>query len=599
MRIQQLFVVAAVAAASFAQQPNSPTASATWNGMNGPPWPIAMTTGGPNLTYQVSGLPYRGYALAYAPAGVSVGALATPFGSVDLDLSAGYAILMDGVGIGGIPSWYDQFAHTGFDGTSTWSFLLPENMTGGIGAFQTLVADPTSPSQLRLTAATAITTVDGTIYMSSTGSPGNPGTQALPVSTFAAAAALASAHNPPWEIRIATGVYIETPSFPQGFNVIGACDPSAAWASVSASGSRSAFLMQSAPAVVNGTASVEGLKFVDYPVSLPAGRSSISVIVRNVAQSPAFHAAFTNCTFFSSQGQAGAAGSNGSNGSGANAGATGTNGSGSSVPGGAGGSGACAGGAGGTSNSSIPSGDGASSAPCGGGGLGGAHGYGGGSCVSGGTGQPGQSGAAGAVGAAGAAGSGSSYAYPTWTTNHGGSGGAGAPGRGGGGGGGGGGQPPSLCPQGCGGGGGGGGGGANGGGGGNFGSGGGACIAVILDVGAPTLFVGCSFTANYAGNGGTGGAGGSGGSGGGGGAGGHAQSGAGNGGAGGAGGAGGQGGGGGGGAGGDSIGVRQLTAGSASFVGTNTFTILGAGSGGPGGLPNGVAGVAGATAQVQ
>src|SRR5204862_3935150 len=136
------------------QQPNTPTATAAWNGLSGPPWPITLwVPSGSTLTYQVSGLPFRSFALVDAPAGLSPGALSPPFGIVDLNLSAGYAVVMDGVGLGlGGNLFLDSLAHLGASGQFYWGFPLPQNLSGSIGAMQTLVVDQASPAGLRLTA---------------------------------------------------------------------------------------------------------------------------------------------------------------------------------------------------------------------------------------------------------------------------------------------------------------------------------------------------------------------------------------------------------------------------------------------------------------
>src|SRR5262245_18973179 len=73
-----------------AQQPNTPTASTVWAGVNGPSWLVAVTTSPlVPLTLTVSGIPYQPYVLAHTPAGLLPGAIPTPFGIVDLNLALG------------------------------------------------------------------------------------------------------------------------------------------------------------------------------------------------------------------------------------------------------------------------------------------------------------------------------------------------------------------------------------------------------------------------------------------------------------------------------------------------------------------------------
>src|SRR5436190_18105576 len=88
-----LFACAAVAA----QQPNSAGASAIWDGIDGPPWPITVTAtpAGNTVSFVVSGAPNQAFLVALAPAGVVGTGLPMAFGNVDLDFSNGYSLLVD------------------------------------------------------------------------------------------------------------------------------------------------------------------------------------------------------------------------------------------------------------------------------------------------------------------------------------------------------------------------------------------------------------------------------------------------------------------------------------------------------------------------
>ena len=72
-----VFCIAFLVSGASGQQPNSPTASAIWGGVNGPPWPINVTVAPiGTLTYVVTGIPFQPYALVQSPAGVVAGAMA-------------------------------------------------------------------------------------------------------------------------------------------------------------------------------------------------------------------------------------------------------------------------------------------------------------------------------------------------------------------------------------------------------------------------------------------------------------------------------------------------------------------------------------------
>src|SRR5262245_50599598 len=98
MRIHAL-VLAAACAAAGAQQPNSAAASAVWNGVDGPAWPIVLAVDGSggSTCLVVGGAPLRPFAVAFAPAGVLAVGAPTPFGTLDLDLSQGVVVEADGI----------------------------------------------------------------------------------------------------------------------------------------------------------------------------------------------------------------------------------------------------------------------------------------------------------------------------------------------------------------------------------------------------------------------------------------------------------------------------------------------------------------------
>jgi hypothetical protein len=575
--VWSLVSILAVSSSAAAQQPNTPTASAVWGGTNGPTWPIGVTaTPSVPLTFAVSGFPFQPYLLAHAPAGLAAGAIPTPFGIVDLDLSLGLDFVLNGFG-GTAP--LDFFATTGPTGTSSWSFNLSPSMVGSLGGFQTLVGDPTSPGGYKLSAATSINVVPVQVFYvsSTTGAPGNPGTMAAPVQTISQALALAAAAAPAW-VRVASGTYAESPTFQSGVTVFGGLDP-VTWLS---SPAPSVIQVSAGGAVIAASASphLQSLAF-QAPNATGPGASSIAMRVLAGAAPT-----FSVCTFTAGSGAAGSAGPNGTagaNGSAGGAGDTGWN----YTPSGAGGSagiGGLSGGVGGTggwqiSNGSVGSpGSGPSGGP--GGFPGGYTTCGGGFTGPGGPGVPGGDGSPGAGGVA--AGAGTLTGAGAFLPGNGGSGAAGAHGSGGGGGGGGGGTAnfvPSCNPA-NGGGGGGGGGGGFGGAPGTGGGGGGASFGVAI-LSASPAFLACTFNT---GNGGTGGTGGNGAVGGAGGAPGPGGYGA-NvtfGGPGGAGGAGGSSGGASGGSGGPSCGIARSASSVVSTSGC-TFNVGSPGSGGAGG----------------
>jgi hypothetical protein len=589
--LRSFLVLCVVAAVAGAQQPNTGTASAVWGGVDGPPWPIsvAVPTVG-TLSFVVSGVPNQPFTLVQAPAGLTPGFWNTPYGLVDMNLSGGFVFVVDGIAGN---SFLDNFANTGSTGTSSWNLNLSGMSAGYLGGLQVLIGDPSAPSGYRLTAATQITVHQfSTVYVSaSTGAPGNPGTQAAPLSTIAAGIALAATLTPAW-VHVASGTYVETPTFATAVSIRGGFDP-ATW---TPSASPTIVQVSQEGAIASGALAValESLTFQAANASGALVGGSGPSYYYSGAPSTAMRlqggsdVIFTSCTFTAGSGVNGIPGTPGQAGAAGAAGATGSPG-GPGSGGGEGGAGAGNGGDGGLGGYASASGEDGDpgtyyGAPAAAGGPGGAANT---FCFSGGAGSPGQPGGA-AIGNAlnGAGGGGWLFGPGRWISMSGQDGTTPTQllfGSGGGGGGGGAGHPTvtGLCfaTRGAG----GGGGGSSGGPGthGTGGTGGGCSIGVSV-VASSATFVDCTFNPGTAGHGGAGGAYGPGGAGGAGGPGGPAGSASGAGGSGGAGGAGAAGGGGGGGAGGMSVGVARLGSPNVTFVGTTTFN---PGTPGAGGAP--------------
>jgi hypothetical protein len=418
------------------------------------------------------------------------------------------------------------------------------------------------------------------VYVATTGSDTNPGTQGAPLATLAYAYTVAAA-NSVTDIYVEEGVYIEVPAFQAGYTVFGGRTlPS--W---NEGAGHSTFHVGTVRASANNIATPTLIRRVEIQTAAQTGPFN-SVALQSTNSTVALR--FEECNFIASNagtGQLGGSGNAGLNGS---AGSNGTNGScdNENTPG--------AGGAGGSSPAGCPGGQG------GGGGFAGNNyagvagvqgsctgGNGGAGGLKGDPGTQGQAGTPGPVGANGTMGTPGpgtgSFVAGDWVPSLSGSGTAGTSGLGGGGGGGGGGQYCTFCDDGAGNGGGGGGGGATGGGGGQGARGGYGSFAVLLINSSPD-FDACFFRTGLGGNGGPGGNGGAGGTGGPGGVGPSFCTGeVGKGGNGGAGGNGGGGGGGAGGTGGPSYGVYKDGTSSPTLTGA-TYNIAMAGNGGVGGL---------------
>lgn len=440
--------------------------------------------------------------------------------------------------------------------------------------------------------AKVVTVVADAIYMATTGSDTNAGTQVSPVLTLTKAYQLAQL-NGVTNVRAALGTYGQTPNFLNGINVTGGYD--ASWAP---DVGYTKFNVGTNRAIANSITSATTIHRVEIATTsqvLPANSTAL------LSQGCTLALVFDNCIFRASNaGPAGSAGFTGGAGNTGGAGVGGGNGAcdtdGNGGVGGSGGtSSVCPGGAGGKGGATTtgPLAVAGSPGSCGGG-AGGSAGPSGDPGSPGGNGTQGVNGTYGTLGpTASATGS---IVGTNWVPALGGNGAAGTDGRGGGGGGGGGAQTCTFCDDGQGNGGGGGGGAGSAGGGGNGGPSGYGSIAILLIASSPT-FQNCQiFTANGS-AGANGGAGGDGGLGGAGGTGPSvcAPSEVGKGGNGGKGGDAGGGGGGAGGAGGPSIGIIRAS-GSAPNLSAVAFNLGTAGGGGSGGITGKLAGVNGAPA---
>jgi hypothetical protein len=571
-----------VAVAGLAQQPNSADASLTFDGINGPGYPMVLPlnvqTWNPDVTIDISGPPLRPFILAAAPAGVTTPGLPTPFGLVDIDLSGGLLVVLDGTAPIS-PSSLLAFT----DAAGQWTMTVPLFPgTAGISAgLQCLMSVPSAPSGFVLTAATHLTTVNvpaSAVFVShSRGAPGNPGTAGSPFLTIAEGVNAAVAAGMPYpKVHVEHGSYTPgTLNFVNGLDIVGGLDP-ISWTPVPGTHSTLNLVFSGAFAQdILLPTTIERLELI--AAAAPQNQSSIALRTHNAASS----LVFVGCRFEAGNGGSGDSGyfpgqaSAGGDGNGPTGATGGT--------GGTGGFGACSGGNGGNGGT-AGGGNGANgqTGGCSGGSGGGSSA--GAACFGTNNGGNGGNGATGAAGAGGTTNPPSGVVsisgwFPSFNNN----GSTGGNGKGGGGGGGSGGNACTLTIGNAGGGGGGGGYGGQGGG---SGSPGGASIAVTLSASSP-VFQDCEFATGGGGPGGLGGLGGYGGNGG------VWASGAstggnvGVGGHGGYGGSGGRGGGGAGGNGGATIGVAKTPASAPAFVGAIVYSLGTPGPGGPGGsAPN-------------
>ena len=490
-----------------------------------------------------------------------------------------------------------------FDATDHGSHTYSGGVTLKTAGSQTATASDGSLS------GSQTVTVSDTLYVATTGSDSNPGSQAAPLKSIQAAVNKTSSFFGVLNITVAAGSYTEGGS---GLSLAsGSGIPNGIQISGAGAGST---IIRDAPSVVivNG---VTGVGFSDLSLDglAPGGSGSSAYGLREINGATV---TLTHVDITGANGSAGATlGGNGASGPAGNDGGNATNGvsscSGPTNPG-AGGTGVEAGGVGGHGGcGQADGGDGTDGNRIigGTGGTGGSGGAQGASVFtgssSGSLGSDGTDGGNGTPGSGGAGGSGGTAGL-TWLSNGGQAGTTGTPGVGGGGGGGGGGGcffAFSACSISYSGGGGGGGGGAGGPGGHGAGStGGGGSFGIYL-VNSTVTVVDSSVTAGNGGAGGNGSKGAAGGAGGAGGSGGFPSSLGAPGGNGGTGGSGGSGGGGGGGAGGPSVAIYRSGSSTYGDGGGNTLAHGLGGTGGVGGTGGsvgngGVSGTTGAVANV-
>ncbi len=144
-----VLLLGAACSVTAAQQPNSPPARLRFNGLDGPPWPIAATVlPGQSLQIEVRGASNAPFIVA-ASTGLVPGSGWVLGGILDLDPAA-LGIVVDGFTD---PAW-----NTGPAGIHLSSNLIaPSTPLGASAGFQGAVADPTSPFGGTLTAATQVT----------------------------------------------------------------------------------------------------------------------------------------------------------------------------------------------------------------------------------------------------------------------------------------------------------------------------------------------------------------------------------------------------------------------------------------------------------
>ena len=159
-----LFAVISILSPVAAQQANLANSTMTWNGQNGPPWPITGVAlgGGSQVTVQISS-----GTTTSAPFVLATAASLAPFGLpvlggsslLDLDLAT-TLIIWD-------PTIFPQF-NTGMTGTYSLTATLPQLPAGITVPYQAAVYDPSSPTNVRLTAATEIVTTAGNVTINHT-----------------------------------------------------------------------------------------------------------------------------------------------------------------------------------------------------------------------------------------------------------------------------------------------------------------------------------------------------------------------------------------------------------------------------------------------
>lgn len=502
-----------LAAMAAAQQPNIPSATLIWGGVDGPPWPIDVvidSTRNQRLDLQVVGVPNQPYLITNTPAGLLPSGLATPFGLLDQNFAQSYLVVLDG--FNPTASVLGAFATTGSSGSSEWVFPISFGSTSLIPGLQAAVGDPAAAGGFALTAATRLEITTTPLLV-----PGDPvhvspggsdvsgrGTAGEPVETIAFALALAQS-NGSTEVRVAAGTYVESVLFEDGISVLAGFDANFAPDPLAITRVEVGCMPARADGIVAPT-TLRGLTFVAAS-GTPVSPSSIAFEASNCSS----NLVFLQCSFEAGDGSngmggvpgiPGIAGQNGFPGTDARS--RGTNGSGSPAPrkGFGGGAGGDVSGGGGIGSPGLPG-----LGPCrGAGGPGGPGGS-----VSQGPGGPGfMPTCVGADGLDGAASPLQFLSMGTVTTGVAASGGDGLPGSGAGGGGGGGGTPSGTFTAarigGLGGSGGEGGGSGTGG---QGGTDGGSSIGLVL-VASHAHLQDCLFLGGQGGTGGSGGAGGAG-----------------------------------------------------------------------------------------
>lgn len=194
-----------------AQQPNAPSASLVFEGLDGPSYPMMITLGAtePRLDFLVSGTARAPFVLAASPSGLSTSPVALVAGIIDLNLSD-VTMVLDGLSLSA--GVLDPLARLDATGESSWSLPLSGDDLGQLGAFQAAVVDASTPLGYRFTAATNLRVADlrPLIHASAfTGRPGGDGSRNDPVSSLSAALALV----PPTggaRILMEGGLYRET-----------------------------------------------------------------------------------------------------------------------------------------------------------------------------------------------------------------------------------------------------------------------------------------------------------------------------------------------------------------------------------------------------
>lgn len=288
-------------------QPNSPEASFRVNGIDTGAYPMSVGLrsfnyiGGfaPALSFEVRGAPDSPFMSVLASLASTT--TPTPIGNFDLDISSGYRIIDDGINRG-FPR---------LDGNGSFYLQFPLAATGStvhLGAMQYAVWDPTSPTGLKLTAATDLTLfgAQGTTWFvsHSTGSANNPGTESAPFASLSAALAVATSGD---AILMEAGTYFETSAalnLVDGVQLIGGFELGP-WRATYAR-SRIFLPTQGISADgINSITRVENMHFTSLDASMPS-EASTALRLSNSQELK-----FANCIFEAGDGGDGRDGHNG------------------------------------------------------------------------------------------------------------------------------------------------------------------------------------------------------------------------------------------------------------------------------------------------